>query len=115
MSQNLKPLVAEGQKEFFASIYKEYKNEMICLADSILGNPSEAGQVVHDSFLTIAGHLDRLMGYGLPNIWYYARLLVKSKAEKLKQKKNGGKDAFSELWEETLGAYVGQGTMPLKP
>lgn len=113
MSQNLKPLEEEGQKELFAFIYKEYKNEMMCFANSILGNPSDAEQVVHDSFLTIAGNLDRLMDYGLPKIWYYARLLVKSKAEKRKQK-NGGKDAFSELWEEMHGSYFGQGTVLFK-
>lgn len=109
MSENLKVLETDRQKEFFVSIYKEYKNEMMCLANSILGNPVDAEEVVHDSFLTIAGHLDRLMGYELPKLWLYVRLLVKSKADKLNQQKNGGKDALSELWEEILSSDAKEG------
>lgn len=109
MSQNLKVLETDEQKEFFASIYKEYKNGMMCLANSILGNSADAEEVVHDSFLTIAERLDWLMGYELSKLWLYTRLLVKSKADKLNQKKNGAKGMLSEIWEETFRSDVEEG------
>lgn len=113
MSQNLNPIETEEQKEFFTSIYKEYNNDMMYLANSILGNPSDAKEVVHDSFLTIADHLDKLMCYELSKLWLYSRLLVKGKAEKLNQQKYGGKDELSELWEEIFSSDAKRGAVPL--
>ena len=101
MSQNLNPIETEEQKEFFTSIYKEYNNDMMYLANSILGNPSDAKEVVHDSFLTIADHLDKLMCREFSELWHYAKLLVGSKANNLNCRKNGAKSADMVLLEES--------------
>lgn len=104
MPQNLNPLETEEGKEFFVSIYKEYNANMMYFANSILGNLSDAEEVVHDAFLTIISHLDRLMDYEVPKLWLYTRLLVKTKADKLNQKKNGGKGMLAELCEVMYGS-----------
>lgn len=102
MSQNLNPIETEERREFFASVYKEHKSSMMYRANSILNNPEDAEEVVHDSFLTIASHLDKLMCREPSELWYYAKLLVESKANNLNCRKNGAKSADMVLLEESL-------------
>lgn len=110
MPQNLNPLETEEGKDFFGAIYKEYNASMMYVANSILNNPSDAEEVVHDAFLTIISHLDKLMDYEVPKLNLYTRLLVKAKADKLNQKKNGGKSMLSELCEVMYGSDKKGGT-----
>lgn len=76
---------------------------MMYFSNSILGNLSDAEEVVHDAFLIIS-HLDRLMEYEVPKLRLYTKLLVKAKTDRLNQKKNGEKGMLSELGEVIYGS-----------
>lgn len=50
----------DGQKSILEQIYIKYKNRMYASAYRILSDPQQAEDAVHDSFIAISRHLDKL-------------------------------------------------------
>lgn len=50
----------ESHKSMLEQIYKKYKNRMYISAFGILNDPQKAEDAVHDSFIAISRHLDKL-------------------------------------------------------
>ena len=87
MLQYLLLLDTEKEREFFTSIYKEYRKDMFFVAYSILHNHHDAEDIVHESFLTLVAHLDKLIGNEQYKIWAYIKTTVRHKSYNLRHRK----------------------------
>lgn len=51
---------SSGDKEKLRLLYGKYKNRMYITACKVLGDPQRAEDAVHDAFIAISKHLDRI-------------------------------------------------------
>lgn len=79
MFQYLLLLETDKEKEFFTSIYETHRDEMFFIAYSILHNRSDAEDVVHESFLSLIDHVDKIIDKQPYQVWYYMKTTVKHK------------------------------------
>lgn len=80
MFQYLLLLETDREKEFFASIYKEHRDEMFFIAYGILHNRSDAEDVVHEAFLSLIDHVNKIIDKEPYQIWYYMKTTIKHKS-----------------------------------
>lgn len=99
MFQYLLLLETEEEKEFFQSIYKKYRNEMFYIAMGILKNESDAEDIVHETFLVLVDHLDKIMGNEPYKVWSYIHTTVRRRAYNLCKRKNMQEDNGLEEWQ----------------
>lgn len=99
MFQYLLLLETDEEKEFFQNIYRKHKDEMYYIAYEIVKVKSDAEDIVHETFLTLINHLDKLM-YNEPHkTWNYMITVVKHKSYNLCKKKRIWKETGLEEWE----------------
>lgn len=79
MFQYLLMLESDEDREFFTEIYKEYRKEMFYTAYGILHNPQDAEDIVHETFLSLIDHLDKIKDSEPHKAWYYINTAVKHK------------------------------------
>lgn len=53
-----------GDRAKFAELYERYRAYMLKIADEILKNPFDAEDALHNAFMKISEHLDKVL---LPN------------------------------------------------
>ena len=61
MLQYLLLLETDREKEFFTSIYTAHREEMFFIAYDILHNNADAEDIVHESFLSLIDHVDKII------------------------------------------------------
>lgn len=83
MFQYLLLLETDEEREFFTAIYEKYRTEMFYTAYRILHNPPDAEDMVHETFLSLINHLEKLMNSDPHKIWYYINTAVKRKSYNL--------------------------------
>lgn len=54
-------LETDEEREFFKFIYQEYRQEMFCVARAILKNEADAEDMVHETFLILTDHLNKII------------------------------------------------------
>lgn len=69
MFQYLVLLKTDKQKDFFTKIYKEHRNAMFFTSYNIVHDSSDAEDIVHESFLTLIKHVDKLIDNEPHKIW----------------------------------------------
>lgn len=79
MFQYLLLLESDEDKEFFTEIYQKYRKEMFYTAYNILHNPSDAEDIVHETFLSLIDHVDKIKNSEPHKAWYYINTAVKRK------------------------------------
>ncbi|WWR19721.1 sigma factor [Lachnospiraceae bacterium JLR.KK009] len=79
MFQYLLLLESDEDKEFFTEIYLKYRKEMFYTAYNILHNPSDAEDIVHETFLSLIDHVDKIKNSEPHKAWYYINTAVKRK------------------------------------
>ena len=99
MLQYLLLLETEEEKKFFKSIYEEHKNEMFHVAVGILKNESDAEDMVHETFLTLVDHLDKLINNKPYKVWSYINITLKHKCYNLCKRKMIQEDIGLEDWQ----------------
>ncbi|MCI8482949.1 MAG: sigma-70 family RNA polymerase sigma factor [Lachnospiraceae bacterium] len=100
MFQYLLLLETEEEKEFFKSIYKKYRDRMFYTAVGILKNESDAEDIVHEVFLVLVDHLDKIMGREPYEVWSYINTTVRRRAYNLCKRKNIQEDSGLEEWQQ---------------
>lgn len=80
MFQYLLLLETDKEKEFFASIYEAHRDEMFFIAYSILHNRSDAEDAVHESFLSLIDHVNKIIDKQPYQAWHYMKTTVKHKS-----------------------------------
>lgn len=80
MFQYLFQLETDREKEFFAAIYEAHVKEMYYIAYNILHNPSDAEDIVQETFLTLMKHVDKLIDNEPHKVWAYISTTVKHKS-----------------------------------
>lgn len=83
MFQYLLLLESEEERKFFAAIYEKYRTEMFYTAYRILHNPPDAEDMVHETFLSLINHIEKLMNSEPHKLWYYINTAVKRKCYNL--------------------------------
>lgn len=99
MLQYLLLLETEREKEFFKKIYKQYRTEMFYTAYKIVKNGSDAEDIVHETFLTLIDHLDKLIDNEPHKTWNYIMTAVRHKSYNLWRRKKIQKEIKLEDWE----------------
>ena len=51
---------SESDKEKLKLLYGRYKNRMYITACKVLGDPQRAEDAVHDAFIAVSKHLDKI-------------------------------------------------------
>lgn len=100
MFQYLLLLETEKEKEFFRKIYKKYRTEMFYTAYKIVGNRSDAEDIVHETFLTLTDHMDKLMDNEPHKMWNYIMTAVEHKSYNLYRKKKLQVELDDWEWEQ---------------
>lgn len=99
MFQYLVLLKTEKQKDFFTKIYKEHRNAMFFTSYNIVHDSSDAEDIVHESFLTLIKHVDKLIDNEPHKIWHYIDTTVKNKSfNLLKRRKIQEDPGLDEEW-----------------
>ena len=79
MLQYLLLLETDREKEFFTSIYTAHREEMFFIAYDILHNNADAEDIVHESFLSLIDHVDKIIYKEPYQAWHYMKTTVKHK------------------------------------
>lgn len=87
MLQYLLLLDTDKEREFFTSIYKEYRKDMFFISYSILHNHHDAEDIVHETFLTLIAHLDKIITNEPHKVWAYIKTTVRHKSYNLRHRK----------------------------
>lgn len=67
----------ESHRRLFEKIYIEYRDPMFFMARSVLGNDSDAEDIVHDVFLKIAKkHMARISSVSIVEISFFMMFLL---------------------------------------
>lgn len=99
MVQYLLLLETDEDKEFFTEIYKKYRKEMFYTAYNILHNPPDAEDIVHETFLSLIDHLDKIKNSEPHKAWYYINTAVKRKAFNLYRRQHLREEVeLDETW-----------------
>lgn len=99
MFQYLLLLETDREKEFFASIYEAHRDEMFFIAYGILHNRSDAEDVVHESFLSLIDHVDKIIDREPYQVWHYMKTTVKHKSYNVYNQHNlHGEVELDETW-----------------
>ncbi len=99
MFQYLLLLETEAEKEFFRSIYEKHRHEMYYTALGILKNRADAEDIVHETFLTLTDHLDKIINQEPCKIWSYINTTVKHKSYNLHKRKKIQETGGLEEWQ----------------
>ena len=67
------------QKRFFENVYTAYRGRMLALARRKLRTPEDAEDAVHQSFLSLAEHFDRLARLPRTELEAYLTVVVERK------------------------------------
>ena len=70
----------EEDKSKFEIIYREYRQLMYYVADRILGDTKDSEDVVHDAFLKIIEHIEKISDPKCPQTRYFVVTIVERKA-----------------------------------
>lgn len=102
----------EEDSGMLEQIYKKYKNRMFYTAILILKEKQEAENVVHDTFLVLANHLDQITDTGSRKTWNYIVTILKNKCidQKRKQSRIGSlEDETEPVLPPGAGTKTGTG------
>lgn len=99
MFQYLFLLETEEEKEFFKLIYEKHRNEMYYTALGILKNQADAEDIVHETFLTLTKHLDKIIDQEPHKVWSYIITTVKHKSYNLHKRKKIQETGGLEEWQ----------------
>jgi len=61
--------MVKSNNEWFDEIYKENKENMLKLADRLLGNPEIAAELVHEAFLALLQDINKVRQHPNPGGW----------------------------------------------
>ena len=107
MFQYLLLLETDEEREFFTAIYEKYRTEMFYTAYRILHNPPDAEDMVHETFLSLINHLEKLMNSEPHKLWYYINTAVKRKAYNLINRRHIVEQVeLDETWMQEEEAIV---------
>ena len=99
MFQYLYLLESDREKEFLASIYEAHRKEMYYIAYHILHNPSDAEDIVQETFLTLIKHVDKLIDNEPHKVWAYISTTVRNKALNVRRHKKSLEEVeLDETW-----------------
>lgn len=96
--------LAHENKSKFEQLYAQYRNLMYYVADSILHNPQDAEDAVHNAFVYLAENLNKISDPVCPKTKSYIVTIVESKAIDIYRKKQRHPQLPWE--EETVGFSV---------
>lgn len=88
----------------FEQLYAKYKDLMHYTAYKILRNDRDAEDAVHDAFLAIVKHIEKISAVECPKTRAYVVTIAENKAIDLYRKKQ--RHPAGELMEETAGLSV---------
>lgn len=88
----------------FEQLYTKYKDLMYYTACKILRNDRDAEDAVHDAFLAIVKHIEKISAVECPKTRAYVVTIAENKAIDLYRKKQ--RHPTGELMEETAGLSV---------
>ena len=107
MFQYLLLLETDEEREFFTAIYEKYRTEMFYTAYRILHNPPDAEDMVHETFLSLINHLEKLMNSEPHKLWYYINTAVKRKSYNLINRRHIVEQVeLDETWMQEEEAIV---------
>lgn len=105
MLQYLLLLETDREKEFFTSIYTAHREEMFFIAYSILHNRADAEDIVHESFLSLIDHVDKIIDKEPYQAWHYMKTTVKHKSFNLYHRKKSLEEVeLDENWMQEENA-----------
>ena len=79
---------SEQDRSFFEQLYHEHRYTMQAAAFTILNDHHEAEDAVHEAFLRILKHFDKLRGFDCNKLRAYVVIIVKNIAIDMIRKKN---------------------------
>ncbi|MCR5785459.1 MAG: RNA polymerase sigma factor [Eubacterium sp.] len=89
----------EGDKSKFEIIYREYRQLMYYVADQILGDTKDSEDVVHDAFLKIIEHIEKISDPKCPKTRSFVVTIVERKAIDLyRQRQRRSNVSFEEAF-----------------
>lgn len=88
MFQYLLLLETDEEKKFFTEIYEKYRTEMFYTAYRILHNAPDAEDMVHETFISLINHVEKLMNSDPHKLWYYINTAVKRKSYNLHNRRH---------------------------
>lgn len=92
-------LETDEEKAYFQKIYEEYRNDMYYCARDILHNEQDAEDVVHEVFLILIEHLDKIIENDCHKTWNYIVTIVKNKSYNLYNRKKRRNTKVVENWD----------------
>lgn len=102
----------ELENNFFQEIYEAYRDEMYYAAYAILQNRQDAEDVVHEAFMALLAHMDRLERNCPRRNRNYILTIVKNKAKNLykskkrQSEKEVGEEALEDVFDEEPDAKI---------
>lgn len=99
-------LDTEEEKIKFVKIYDAYKDRMHYTASVILKDKLNAEDMVHDTFLTLTDHLDRIDEEDFTGTWNYIVTILKNKCYNfIKRSKKIELIADDTIFEQSVEGY----------
>lgn len=101
MFQYLLLLETDEERKFFTKIYEKYRDDMFRMANSILHNPSDAEDMVHETFVLLIQYVDRIINAEPHKAWYYIKLTLRHRTFDLyRQRQKRGEVELDESWTQ---------------
>ena len=96
----------EEDGETLELLYRTYKNKMFYIALKLLEDSSEAENIVHDTFLILSEHLERIGDIKDKKTWNYIVTILKNKCYNfLKRNKRIELTEDEEVFEQPVEMY----------
>ena len=92
-------LETDEEREFFKFIYQEYRQEMFCVARAILKNEADAEDMVHETFLILTDHLNKIINSESYKVRDYIITTVRHRCFNLYRKRKIQECSGLEEWE----------------
>ena len=100
----LQMIESPKQQSAFEEIYLTYRKLMFHIANNILNNAEDAEDAVHNAFVAIAEHIEKIDAPVCPKTKDYIVTIVEGKAIDIYRKKN--RHPHLSLCEEVIGFVV---------
>lgn len=102
----LSVLETEEDKTQFEELYMKYKKKMYSIAYGILHNVEDSEDAVHQAFLTIADHFDKIKEISCQELPSYIVIIIKRTSINLYNKNKRAAESLSELDDNSMSVEV---------